>query len=492
MNSIGMKQPILVGGLGITAGALVLNWLTPGVVHSGEAVTLGMLALSGVWWLKQRQRLPLDLSTEHAPLDRPKVEQAIAHLDTLIQQLQQELPTVDGLVQDNGAIARLKATQHQLTQELDRPALNLTLLGHPSTGKSTLAQELTTRWLPTLNAAVTVAEASIPESMSALAAADIVVWLTNGDLTDSELQPLRQLVGRKHRVIVALNKQDHFLPEERSLVLSQIRERVMGLLPVRDVVAIAAAPIPLKVRQHQPDGTVQERWDQPDPDVASLTQMLTPMVTTDAQTLILTTVMRQVQDATTAVYDDLNQIRRDRALPIIEKAQWIAAAAAFANPMASLDLVATAAINIQMVSDLGALYHQRISLDHAGAIAGDMAEIMIKLGLVELSSQAIAPVLKSHALTYMAGGALQGLSAAYLTRVAGLSLVEYFQEQRQMQGTTANAPLSLERLSQTVKAVFTANQRVDFIKSLVNQGLQRLSPAAQPAPVALHQSEHHA
>jgi uncharacterized protein (DUF697 family) len=65
----------------------------------------------------------------------------------------------------------------------------------------------------------------------------------------------------------------------------------------------------------------------------------------------------------------LNQVRRDRALPIIEQYQWIAAAAAFANPVPALDLLATAAISAQVVSDLGAIYQQKFSLQQAQAAA---------------------------------------------------------------------------------------------------------------------------
>jgi len=78
----------------------------------------------------------------------------------------------------------------------------------------------------------------------------------------------------------------------------------------------------------------------------------------------------------------LNGVRRDRAPPVAEQYQWIAAAAAFANPPA-LDLLATAAINAQLVMELGAIYQQKFSLQQAQAVAGTLGSD--KLGLVELS-----------------------------------------------------------------------------------------------------------
>ena len=159
----------------------------------------------------------------------------------------------------------------------------------------------------------------------------------------------------------------------------------------------------------------------------------------------------------------------------------LAAAAAFANPVPSLDLLATATINAQMVVDLGALYQQQFSLEQAKTVTGNLGSQMVKLGLVEMASQAISPLLKSHALTYMAGGTIQGLSAAYLTRVAGLSLVEYFEEQSQ---SAESGAFQLDRLLQKVKAVFQDNQRSAFLQNLVKQGLARLVPQATSAPAS--------
>jgi uncharacterized protein (DUF697 family) len=128
-----------------------------------------------------------------------------------------------------------------------------------------------------------------------------------------------------------------------------------------------------------------------------------------------------------------------------------------------------------MVMDLGALYQQSFSLEQAKTVTGNLASQMVKLGLVEMASQAISPLLKSHALTYVAGGTLQGISAAYLTRLAGLSLVEYFEEQSQ---TAEASSFQLDRLIQKLKDVFQDNQRSAFLQNLVKQGVSRLVPQA--------------
>jgi uncharacterized protein (DUF697 family) len=86
---------------------------------------------------------------------------------------------------------------------------------------------------------------------------------------------------------------------------------------------------------------------------------------------------------------------------VIEQYQWIAAAAAFANPVPALDLLATAAISAQVVTDLGEIYQQKFSLQQAQAAAKTLGSLMLKLGLVELSTQTIGTILKGNAFTHI-------------------------------------------------------------------------------------------
>jgi uncharacterized protein (DUF697 family) len=163
---------------------------------------------------------------------------------------------------------------------------------------------------------------------------------------------------------------------------------------------------------------------------------------------------------------------------LIEQFQWIAAATAFANPVPALDLLATAAINTQMVMDLGAVYQLKFSANQAKAVAKTLAELLLKLGLVELTTQTIATVLKSNAITFVAGGAIQGMSAAYLTRLAGLSLLDYFQEQPMITGSDSMKPLQIKRLGQLLQSLFQQNQQPQALSAFIQQGLRRLVPDA--------------
>ncbi|NJM46716.1 MAG: DUF697 domain-containing protein, partial [Alkalinema sp. RU_4_3] len=68
----------------------------------------------------------------------------------------------------------------------------------------------------------------------------------------------------------------------------------------------------------------------------------------------------------------------------------------------------TAAINGQMVVELAAVYQKPMTLDQGKTIAKTIAALMVKQGIVEFSTQAVALLLKTNMVTYVAGGADAG------------------------------------------------------------------------------------
>ena len=477
--AVKLRRPILVGGVGLSLSLWLLQSLHHSMAQLGEFTVLGAIALGGGFWLLQKRTSPhVDISPIPSTLERETVEKAIAQVETAITILESE-------AENHPANLQLRQQVAQVTAELDRKVNRIAVTGGKNVGKTTLVKLLENSCFhsqqPSFSetaALFTANDAEVITNQVAIAN-DLILFLTAADLTDPEFQTLQQIAKSHQKVMLVFNKQDQYLPDDRVVVLNQLRQRMQGILNLEDVVAIAAEPGLVKVRQHQPDGTLHEWMEKPAANIAPLTQQLEQILSHSAQQLIWASAYRQAVNLKAEVKTVLNQVRRDRALPIIEQYQWIVAATALANPVPALDLLATAAINAQLIIDLGVVYQQKFSLQQAQTIASTMGSLMVKLGLVELSTQAVGGILKSNAITFVAGGVVQGVSAAYLTRLAGLSLIEYFQVQET--ATTTGGLFNVEQLSETLKQVFLENQRVAFLQAFIKQSVARLMPeSTQP------------
>ncbi|MBD2251785.1 YcjF family protein [Nostoc parmelioides] len=475
-----LQRPILVGGLGLSFSLWMLQSWHHSIVQLGELSLLSVLAVGGGLWLF-KHKLPKDSSEQLNGMlfDRATAESAIAKTEAVINQLAQE-------AENHQALGTLRNQLAQLSAELDRQEIRLAVTGGQGVGKSTLIQVLESNYTPEKQQTIRFQEtAPLLKELSShadtnilaeAAKSDAVLFLTNGDLTDSEFQALQQIKALNQPKILVFNKQDQYLPDERASVLLSLQQRVQDY-----VVAVSASPLPIKVRKHETDGVVQEWMEQPAPDIQQLTLELSELLAQQSQQWVWTTTARQAFLLKSEAKNYLNGVRCDRATPVIEQYQWIAAAAAFANPVPALDILATAAINAQMVMDLGNIYQQKFSLEQAQTVAGTMGSLMLKLGLVELSTKAIGIVLKSNAVTFVAGGLVQGVSAAYLTRVAALSLVAYFEQQEIALDSGSN--LNVDKLRQTLQNVFQQSQQVAFLQGFVKQGVKRLLPEVQQVEV---------
>ena len=122
---------------------------------------------------------------------------------------------------------------------------------------------------------------------------------------------------------------------------------------------------------------------------------------------------------------ELEGLRRQHWSRLLQRTQWTVAAGVVVAPVPSLDLLVLAAANGLMLQEMARLWNCPWSLEQLQAAAAQLGKAALTLGVVEWSSQALASVIKWHGPTWLLGGAMQALSAAFLTRVVGRAMADY-------------------------------------------------------------------
>jgi uncharacterized protein (DUF697 family) len=96
------------------------------------------------------------------------------------------------------------------------------------------------------------------------------------------------------------------------------------------------------------------------------------------------------------------------------------------TPLPVVDLLATAAVNAQMVVEIGRIYGCELNMDRGRELALSLGKRWRVWALSRVRLNYFSKALQLNVATYLIGKAIQGVTAAYLTRIAGKSFIEYF------------------------------------------------------------------
>jgi uncharacterized protein (DUF697 family) len=177
---------------------------------------------------------------------------------------------------------------------------------------------------------------------------------------------------------------------------------------------------------------------------------------------------------------DLERLRRQHFLPLQRRTQWLVAAGVVAAPLPSLDLLVLAVANGLMLRDMARIWNCPWTLEQLRAAATELAKASLALGVVEWSSQALAGLVKWHGATGLVGGAMQALSAAYLTRVVARAMADMLAlsvgvPEPDLAAIQRQAPLLVARAAEAEKLDWAA-----FLEQ-ARQWLRSQSAAGLPA-----------
>jgi small GTP-binding protein len=287
--------------------------------------------------------------------------------------------------------------------------------------------------------------------------ADLLLFVVDNDLRRSEYEPLRSLAEIGKRSLLILNKTDLYTEEDQESILARLRQRVLGFIAPNDVVAIAANP---QSAQLETGETFQ-----PEPDIIPLLRRMAAILRAEGEDLVADNILLQSLRLGEEARNLIDAQRRRQADKIVDRFQWIGAGVVSVTPLPVVDLLATAAVNAQMVVEIGRIYGCELNMERGKELALSLAKTIASLGIVKGAIQLISTALQLHVATFVVGRAIQGVTAAYLTRIAGKSFIEYFRHDQDW-GDGG--------MTEVVKQQFKMNRRDEFIKAFVQEAIARV------------------
>ena len=245
----------------------------------------------------------------------------------------------------------------------------------------------------------------------------LVVFGTGSAGKTSLIRALAQL-GK--RLLLVLNKCDLRGQEEERRLLQLLRRRCAGQIAAEDVVAASAAPQSVPM----PGG----RPLQPAPEIDGLLRRIAQVLHSDGEELIADNILMQSRRLSEAGRQLLSDQRQHDAEAVVDRYSWISAAVLAATPLPVVDLLGAAAVNAQMVVEIGRIYGVSLSRSAAQDLAVSVGRTLASLGVIKGGLSLIGSALTLNLPAMLLTRAVQSVGAGWLTRVAGRSFITYFQQ----------------------------------------------------------------
>jgi small GTP-binding protein len=256
---------------------------------------------------------------------------------------------------------------------------------------------------------------------------DLVIFVVDGDITDSELQSLRTLLGQGRPVVVALNKSDLYTQDDLAALLQSVREKTAGLVDPDDVLAVAAQPRPQQVVELDDGGQETASTRVREPDIGELRLRLWEIFETEGKTLAALNASLFAADLSDQVGIRILNARREIGDKLVRTYCVAKGVAVAFNPIPVADLFAAAFIDVGMVMHLSKVYDLPISQREAGSlvsvIIAEAAALMGTVWALHFVSSALK-VGTAGLSTIVTAGA-QGTIAYYSTYVVGKIAADY-------------------------------------------------------------------
>jgi len=256
---------------------------------------------------------------------------------------------------------------------------------------------------------------------------DLIIFVVDSDITESELDALKILLAQGRPVIVVLNKSDLYTADEKQRLLESLRTRTADLVNPEHIILAAACPRPQILVEIGADGAEKTSKRAQTPDIESLRSKLWDVLDAEGKTLAALNASLFASNLSDQVGRGILAARKEVGDKLVRTYCVGKGVAVAFNPVPLADLFAAAFIDVGMVVHLSSVYGLPLSKKEAGSLVGvivaESAAIMATVWAIHLGSSALK--LGTMGWSTVATAAAQGAIAYYSTLIVGRVAAEY-------------------------------------------------------------------
>jgi GTP-binding protein Era len=256
---------------------------------------------------------------------------------------------------------------------------------------------------------------------------DLVLFVIDGDMTDSEYSALQGL-AREHRpLLLVLNKCDRYTAAQRQELRDSLLARLEHIIHPANFIEVSADPPPRTYITVDADGRETESERPATPDVTALKDRIWEILEAEGKTLAALNASLFAGDLSDKVGARVLAVRRRLGEKVVRSYSLFKGVAVAINPVPVADLAAAVAVDVSMVAHLSEVYGLPMTNTQSGTliktISGQLLLLMGTTWVVHLLSSLLKAGSAGLSTVLTAGA--QGAVAYYSTYVVGRAAEQY-------------------------------------------------------------------
>lgn len=260
--------------------------------------------------------------------------------------------------------------------------------------------------------------------------ADLILFVTDSDLNETEFSALCSLAQVNKPVILVFNKVDLYSRDQQERLMEVLRdERLDGILQPENVIPVAADPREVEYVVEAPDGSTRNEWRKPDPDVVGIKARILEVLEKDGLALLALNAAMYAADKSDRVAAIRVQLRSNLAARTVWTYAVVKAVAVGINHIPVADVVGGSAVDAAMIVTLAHIYGIEMSWTNARKLVSAIAQAAGWVALSELTTHLASWALKTATLGFgfLLTALPQGAAAGYGSYIVGQAARYYFE-----------------------------------------------------------------
>lgn len=264
----------------------------------------------------------------------------------------------------------------------------------------------------------------------AAARVDLVLFVVDSDLNDTEYRALVDLAATDKPLILVLNKTDLYRPDQLNDLLTVLNgPRYAGIIRPENIVLAQADPREVEYVIEAADGSTRSEYRKQPPQVEEVKARIIELLAADGKALIALNAAIFAADKSDRMAALRVRFREEEAARTIWSFAVTKSLAVALNPVGVVDVLGGVAVDAAMVVTLGRIYGISITTANAQSLAMSIGKSAGLVTLLEATVSWASSAFKS--LTVGFGTVLtavpQGAAAGFGSFIVGQAARFYFQ-----------------------------------------------------------------